>query len=69
MLKKSAPSMPMMDKDYQAEDDHRTMMRASEIQDDQARMTGVKRYQKKQVKALSRMQTMMKGGSMMKGGR
>lgn len=65
----ASPSTATMDKDYQAEDDHRTMMRASEIQDDDDRMGGVKRHQKKQTKSLARMQTMMGGRSMMKGKR
>jgi hypothetical protein len=52
-----------MDREYQAEDDHRTMMRAAEIGTDRGRMGGVKRHQRKQVKAMSLMQrTMLKGG-------
>lgn len=62
MAKKAAPAVPMtLDKDFQAEDDHRTMMHAADIQADQTRMVGVRRHQRKQVKALGRMQSMMKG--------
>lgn len=60
---------PSMDHDYQAEDDHRTMMHAAEIQDDDKRMAGVKRHQRKQTKALARVGSMVGGHSMMKGGR
>ena len=58
---KQAPA-PALDHDYQGEDDHRTMMRAAEIGSDAKRMHGVKRHQKKQVKAMSLMQrTMLQG--------
>ena len=59
----SAPSAIGLDTDYQAEDDHRTMMRAAEIQSDRGRFSGVKRHQRKQEKAMSLMsRTLMKGG-------
>ena len=47
-----APSaLPDLDK-YQAEDDHRTMTRSAEIQQDPKRMAGVKRHHRKQQRAL-----------------
>ncbi len=71
--KKSAQAAaPMMDHDYQAEDDHRTMMRAAEIHGDHKRMAGVHRHHKKQIEALGKVHTMLKGGagrSMSKGKR
>jgi hypothetical protein len=53
--KKSAntlmPSAPTMwagvDKDYRAEEDHRTMTKAGEIKSDRDRMKGVKDHHKK----------------------
>jgi hypothetical protein len=63
MAKVSTPTMTKMDRQYREEGDHRTMLQAAEIQGDSSRMTGVKRHQRKQVKALSLMQrTMLKGG-------
>jgi len=47
-------SAPMVDRDYQAEDDHRTLTRADEIQTDARRMAGVRRHHRKTVRALSR---------------
>lgn len=55
MANKKAVSMPALDRAYQAEDDHRTLTRAAEITDDRARMTGVRRHQRKQEKAMSLM--------------
>lgn len=52
-----------MDKDYQGEDDHRTLTRASEIQGDKDRMKGVKKHHRKTQKAMSLMQkSMLQGG-------
>jgi hypothetical protein len=62
-------SAPAMDRDYMAEDDHRTMLRAAEIHGDKSRMSGVQRHQRKQIKALARMDSLMQGRSMSKGGR
>ena len=39
--------------DYRAENDHRTLMRAGEIQQDGKRMAGVRKHHTKQTKALS----------------
>jgi hypothetical protein len=71
MAKKSRVSSPQpaMDREYRDEDDHRTMMRAGEIAADGSRMAGVKRHQKKQEKALSRMRPLIGGHTMRKGGR
>ena len=63
--KKSAigvPSMPAMDRDYQAEDDHRTLSRAAEIQSDKSRMAGVKKHHRKVTKQMSAMSRTMLGG-------
>lgn len=59
------------DRNWQAEDDHRTMMRAAEIQGDAGRMAGVRAHQKKQFRALGRMHKLIGGGSKSpsKGGR
>jgi hypothetical protein len=43
------------EQDYQAEDDHRTLSRASEIFADPGRMKRVRRHQVKSVQALKRM--------------
>jgi hypothetical protein len=45
--------------DYQAEDDHRTLSRASEIQGDKGRMGGVAKQQKKQLRSLSKVGKMI----------
>jgi hypothetical protein len=68
-MAKSKPSAPTMDRDYMAEDDHRTMLRAAEIHGDKSRMSGVQRHQRKQTKALARMDSLMKTRSLTKGGR
>jgi hypothetical protein len=57
----SAPS-PMLDKDYHAEDDHRTLTRAQEIAEDKGRMSGVRKHHKKMTRSLSKVGAMMKGG-------
>ena len=63
MPHKSSPAAPAMDRDYMAEDDHRTLMRAAEVSSDRKRMTGVRRHQRKQEKAMSLMQrTMLRTG-------
>jgi len=46
---------------WQAESDHSTIMRAAEIQGDKARMSGVKKHQRKQAKALSKVGKMLGG--------
>ena len=43
-----------VDKDYRAEDDHRTMTRAGEIKSDRDRLRGVKDHQKKMSKNLEK---------------
>lgn len=43
------------DRDYQAEDDHRTLTRAEEIRSDKSRMTGVRKHHAKVSKGLRRM--------------
>jgi hypothetical protein len=60
--KKSAntlmPSSPAVwvgvDKDYRAEDDHRTMTRAGEIKADRERLKGVKDHHKKMQKHMEK---------------
>lgn len=54
-------SMAKMDRDYQAEDDHRTMLRASEIQADRGRMRGVRNHHRKQTKSLKMMDRSLTG--------
>jgi hypothetical protein len=53
--------MPMMDREYQAEDDHRTLTRAQEIAEDGKRMSGVRRHHRKMTRSLAKVGTMMKG--------
>lgn len=61
--KKSSPTVaPMMDKDYQAEDDHRTLTRAQEICGDRSRMANVRRHHQKMTRALAKTGSMLKGG-------
>jgi hypothetical protein len=50
---------PLGMNDYQAEDDHRTLSRASEIQGDKGRMGGVAKQQKKQLRSLSKVGKMI----------
>jgi len=57
----ASPSM-MRDRDYQAEDDHRTLTRAQEIAEDKGRMAGVRKHHQKMTKSLSKVGSMMKGG-------
>jgi hypothetical protein len=59
---KSKPSMPAIDRDFQGEDDHRTLMRAAEINGDRKRLSGARRHHKKEEKRLSLVQkTMLQG--------
>jgi hypothetical protein len=46
-------SSPMDDKDWRAEDDHRTLERAAEIKQDQARMAGVAKHHATKKKSLA----------------
>jgi len=57
-----SPAMPTMDKDYQAEDDHRTLSRAQEIAEDKGRMSGVRKHHTKMTRSLAKVGSMMKGG-------
>ena len=57
-----ALSAPTMDKDYQAEDDHRTLSRAQEIAEDKGRMSGVRKHHSKMTRSLAKVGSMMKGG-------
>lgn len=43
-------SMLKADRDYQCEDDHRTLSRAAEIQADKSRMAGAKKHHRKMKK-------------------
>lgn len=52
---------PMMDRDYQAEDDHRTMSRAADIQNDPTRMAGVRKHHKKHMKKMALVQRQLTG--------
>jgi hypothetical protein len=47
-------ALPSIDKDYQAEDDHRTITRAQEICDDKKRMAGVRRHHQKMTRSLTK---------------
>lgn len=42
------------EKEYQAEEDHRTLTRAAEVRSDSSRMAGVVRHHQKQTMALQR---------------
>ncbi len=55
---------PASDHDWQAEDDHRTITRAAEVQGDKKRMAGVKRHHKKLTRDIARV-----GKSLGRGGR
>lgn len=62
-MKKNSSAMPMPDADWRAESDHRTLMDATEVQSDRARMAGVKKHHKKSLKKAALMQrTMMQAG-------
>ena len=52
-------SAPALDKQYQAEDDHRTLTRAAEIHGDKSRMDGVHKHHLKQEKALHKVGQML----------
>jgi hypothetical protein len=64
------PSKPGMDP-WQAEDDHRTLSRAAEVQADPARMKGVAKHHKKMKKQLASVGRSIgnQGGRMAGGGR
>ena len=53
---------PSFDRDYQSEDDHRTLMRASEIQMDGRRMKGVRKHQRKEEKRMTLLKKSMLQG-------
>ena len=50
---------PSFDRDYQGEDDHRTLTRAAEIVGDKDRMKGARKHHRKQGKAMSLVQRTM----------
>lgn len=56
-----SPKMSQSERDYQAEDDHRTLTRANEIQSDKDRMRGVTKHHAKSKKALSGIDRMLSG--------
>ena len=60
---KSSPTQmnPMMDKDYQAQSDHRTMSDAAQIQSDKGRMMGVRKHHKKEQKKMALVQRQLTG--------
>ncbi len=49
----SSPSAPDADKDWRAEDDHRTLTRAAEVRADPSRMAGVSKHHQKMQKNLA----------------
>ena len=53
---------PTFDRDYQGEDDHRTLTRAAEIVGDKDRMKGAQRHHRKAGKQMSLVQKTMLGG-------
>jgi hypothetical protein len=60
--KSSSPAMPSMDRNYQDEDDHRTLMRAAEIGNDRKRLSGARRHHKKEEKRLTLVKKQMLQG-------
>lgn len=58
---KTSASAPMMDRDYQGEEDHRTLTRAQEIAGDKGRMSNVRRHHTKMTRSLTKVGTLMKG--------
>ena len=54
--------MPMMDRNYQDEDDHRTLMRAAEISNDRKRVAGARRHHRKEEKRLTLVKKQMLQG-------
>lgn len=52
-------SAPMLDRDYQAEDDHRTLSRAQEIAGDHQRMSGVRKHHAKMTKSLQKVGSLL----------
>lgn len=57
MCSSLSPSMKTKaDRDFQAEDDHRAMMRAAEIVSNRQRMSGVRRHNGKEQKRLALVQ-------------
>lgn len=62
-MAKTKSMTPSFDRDYQGEDDHRTLTRAAEIISDKDRMRGAKRHHRKAGKQMSLVQkTMLQGG-------
>lgn len=63
MSKHSSPvATSRIDKDYQAEEDHRTLTRAQEIAEDKSRMAGVRTHHTKMTRSLAKVGGLMKGG-------
>lgn len=66
----SRQSPSAIDREYQAEDDHRTLSRAQEISEDKHRMAGVRKHHRKMSRSLSKLSPLMRAGmGMSKGGR
>lgn len=62
-------SMAGDSKDWQAEDDHRTLTRAAEVTQDPARMAGVAKHHDKVKKQLGKVGRAIGGSKRMSGGR
>lgn len=60
-MKDCGPSVTS-DRDYQAEDDHRTLSRAADIQSDKGRMAGAKKFHRKTTKQHAAMGRSFFGG-------
>lgn len=54
MAKKSDVSALTSDNKWQAEDDHRTLLRADEVTSDRKRLSAAKQHGKRQLKAITR---------------
>jgi hypothetical protein len=54
LMPTAAPIYAGVDRDYRAEDDHRTMTRAGEIKADRERLKGVKEHHRKMQKNMEK---------------
>lgn len=61
--KNSVAMSPSFDRDYQGEDDHRTLTRAAEIVGDKDRMKGARKHHREAGKKMSLVSKTMLGGS------
>ena len=62
MSKSPVALKPTFERDFQSEDDHRTLMRAAEVQGDRKRLAGARRHHRKEERRMTLLKKQMLQG-------